>query len=294
MSGRRTGRIKLSYLLYAVLLTAVLLYVRFPSARVQEYLGGKIETAFSPAGIQAGTYRYVFPATLRFDKVVVSAGDGGDEIALVENLAVSPAIAGFGLKYSLAGELYGGTFQLGLKLSPLAGKCVVENMEMTKVDLRRSTFIQRVFQREIEGELDFNGTAAVGFDGESSGRLEGEAVVRGGEIPLRQPILLVTRMDFQELAAKLSYDGELLKLADGSLKGKQFNADYSGSLQTADNPESWQLELKGSLIPQQEYTGANPQVQRLVTRLQKQFRTNELPFMVNGSIINPRFRFGNQ
>lgn len=295
MAGKTmSGRIRLNYFLYALLLTGVLLYVRFPSAEVQEYLGGKIAAIIPSTDIQAGDFRYVFPTTIRFDRVVIQAADGGDELALVENLAVSPVMAGLGLKYSLSGDLYGGTFRCGLKLSPMAGKFIMEDMDIAGLDLGRTNFVQRLFQREIEGALDFNGTVAGDLSGKGVGRFEGEVVIRDGGFPLRQPILLVTRMDFQELAAKVSFENELLNLLDGSLKGEKFHAEYAGKLRTANNPETWQLELSGSLMPRQEYTGANPQVLRVVNRLQKQFRKNDLPFRVNGSIVNPRFRFENQ
>lgn len=90
----------------------------------------------------------------------------------------------------------------------------------------------------------------------------------------------------------MSYDNGVLKLSKGFLKGKELNADFAGELRTADSFTAWEVAVNGRLEPQREYIDGNPQVLRVVKRLQREYRMNGLSYMLSGSPGNPRFRFG--
>ena len=68
----RTGSASLRWLFYcgyAVVLTAVLLYVRFPAQEFKEYCTRKAEGLFNGTKCTIGKIAYAFPFSIRFDTV---------------------------------------------------------------------------------------------------------------------------------------------------------------------------------------------------------------------------------
>jgi hypothetical protein len=135
---------------------------------------------------------------------------------------------------------------------------------------------------------------AVSLDGGGVITQEGKLSVREGDFVLRQQILLADSLQMAPMEVKLSYGKGVLQLRDGSLRGKQLVVAFAGELQPDDTLATWKMALKGSMTPVQEYMGGNPQLQRVVKRLQRQFTGDSLPYMVSGSLGVPHFRFGSQ
>lgn len=293
MEGKKASI--LSLLVYAFVLTGILLYVRFPSARVEEYFAKKIGSFIPGADITLGTHRYDFPASLIFERVTISREQGREEIAFLENVTISPIVSGIGFKYSLAGDFYGGTLQAGLKLNPVAGSFSMDALELANVKLESFSFLNTLFQREISGFLNFKGSYAGALNEGKDVSLQGTVAVHGGSFPLRQPILSVRNMSMEEFDVSVSYTDGLLNLLDGSVKGPELYSHFSGELNIADNPpELWEVNVTGNMTPQKGYLNENQQILRVVKRLQRQYQNSELPYKVTGSIGNPRFRFGNE
>jgi len=288
----RSGWYWLGCTFYALLLLVVLLYVRFPAAKVQEYIEKSIPTAIP--GIQAapGIISYSFPVTLHLDKLAVSRESGGEEIAVLENISLSPVPTGLGLEYSLNGDIYGGNFHSTLRLAPRARAFTVDDLEIVRVPLERSGFLQSVLQRDLHGTLDFQGSCFVPLAEKKGSTLQGRVIVHDGGFLLRQPIFSLREIHMETMEFEVAYEAEVLKVLDGSLKGAELHAGFSGELTTVGRFEDWEMVIEGNMLPQQGFTEQNRQVARVVTRLQKQFRKNDLPYKLTGNIGNPRFRFG--
>jgi type II secretion system protein N len=284
----------LSLLLYGLVLTGVLLVVRFPAEKVEGYLAVKIATLSHGAAVDIGQCGYTFPAMLRCDHLAIGTSGKKEEMVVLENLTISPLTSGFGLKYNLAGEIAGGTFRTVAEFSPLNKTVALRSLALASLDLSRAGFVKQGLQREISGLLDFSGSMAVSLDGGGVITQEGKLSVREGDFVLRQQILLADRLQMAPMEVKLSYGKGVLQLRDGSLRGKQLVVDFAGELQPDDTLATWKMALKGSMTPVQEYVGGNPQLQRVVKRLQRQFTGDSLPYMVSGSLGVPHFRFGSQ
>jgi len=291
---KRTSRFSwLSYLLYALLLTAILLYVRFPAEKMRSYLNKRITSAIPGIVMEPGEFNYGFPVKLTLDTLKISRENGGDEIALLENTSVSPVLTGLGLEYVLEGTVYGGTFQANVKLAPLAGQMTLDTIELTKVALDKSALLVKGLQRDLSGTMDFDGSCVVSYKGQKDATLTGNVTVHNGSFLLRQPILSLQKMALDQLQFAVSYTAGVLKVADGMLQGPEMNVDFAGDVQATGRFEAWTLGLKGDLAPQQGFAEKNPRVLRVLKRLQQQFKQDDLPFRLDGDIGNPRFRFGN-
>jgi type II secretion system protein N len=281
-----------SYFIYALLLTAVLLYVRFPADKFQTFLVRTIESAFPGARVDLGTYHYTFPATFHLDRALFEEKKSEEEIVLLEGIDVTPIISGLGFKYALSAKSYGGSFQANLQLSPVAGSFTLDEIDLNHIDLALSPFLKNISRREVSGYLDYSGIYSSPLDG--LGKREAKGVVRlsEGTFSLIQPVLTLRNLDMQSLDVGISFADGVLALVEGSFKGAELHADFEGTITAADGLEAWKVELGGTMVPQKDFMKDKPQVLRVVKRLQSQYRKTALPYRVSGSIGNPRFRFG--
>jgi type II secretion system protein N len=280
------------YFIYAVLLIAVLLYVRFPSEKFEIFVVRTVETAFPGSRVDLGPYHYTFPATVHLDRALFEQKTGNEEIVLLESIDITPIVSGLGLKYALSAKAYGGSFQANLKLAPVAGTFSLLDMHVNQIDLALPPFLKNISRREISGQLEYRGMYSAPLDG--SGKREAKGVVRlsEGAFSLIQPVLTLRILDMQSLDAGISFNDGVLELVEGSFKGAELHAEFAGSLTAAEGLEAWKVDLSGALVPQKGFLKDKPQVLRVVKRLQSQYRKTALPYRVSGSIGNPRFRFG--
>ncbi len=282
-----------SYFIYALLLTAVLLYVRFPAEKFEIFLVRTIETAFPGCRVDLGKYHYTFPVTVHLERALFEQSRGAkEEVVLLEGIDITPSVSGLGLKYALSAKVYGGSFQANLQLSPIAGTFTLADIVLNNVDLALSPYLKNISRRELSGYLNYSGFYSTPFDG--PGKREAKGVVRlsDGAFSLIQPVLTLRNLDMQSLDVGISFADGILELAEGSFKGAELQAEFAGSLTSAEGLEAWKVDLTGSMVPQKGFMKDKPQVLRVVKRLQSQYRKAALPYRVSGSIGNPRFRFG--
>lgn len=293
MKGR-TAKYWILLALYGLVLTGVLLYVRFPAAKIESYLGRLTSIVTGGVRVESEGCGYAPPLALQCRKLTLAGRESGEVLASLTNLRVVPIASGIGLKYSLDGEFAGGTCKAQLSLSPMAGTVAFRSVELKGVDLRKTGVGNRAAQREIKGLLDFAGTGSFDIsDGTISG-LNGKVTIRDGGFALRQPIMLVEFMEMAPLEVQTKYHKGSLQLSEGVFRGRQLAGTFRGEVATTGAVEEWGLAVAGELTPIKEYVEANPLVVRLVGRLQREYNSEGLPYQLNGSLAEPRFRFGAQ
>lgn len=282
----------LSLLVYGIALTGVLLYFRYPAVKVERYLAVHLSTIAQGAKVDIERCGYALPARMRCDNLRFSQGQSDEELLVVDNLGITPVISRSGLFFRVSGEAVGGTFSADAEVSPGQDSLLLNELEVNGVDLARLPSLHQGMQREVKGFLDFRGTMSVSRTGVKA--QEGRLIIRDGILPFRQQILLVEQQGMQPLEVQMAYNDGRMVLHDGSVQGEQLVFSFGGELQATGSLSDWGMNLTGTIVASPEYVAANPPVQRVVRRLQRQFQGNNLPYMVSGSLRMPRFRFGGQ
>ena len=99
----------LCYFAYGVLLTAVLLYVRFPAERFKEFCEKRIEHLLPGSSCNIDNVVYRFPLSTVLETIVISrVVDGQETDMVVERLAIYPEPLQFWKAFELKGEIYSG------------------------------------------------------------------------------------------------------------------------------------------------------------------------------------------
>ena len=106
------------YFVYAIFLTAVLLFVRFPAEKFKAYCEQRIEKILpgsSTCNIDHIVYH--FPLAVVFETIKISRTiDGQASDMVVDSLSVSPQPLQFWRAFTLQGKLRSGLFQARLEL----------------------------------------------------------------------------------------------------------------------------------------------------------------------------------
>lgn len=294
--GRTSGPRLLVYLLYAVLLTSVLLVVRFPKEKVLAYAEKKIEASVPGSKVNLSRLSYDFPLGVHLGRLQVADLERDEDILLLEDITVTPKLKGLGFAYQVTGEMLGGDFATELSLSFASKRYSLDALELKGLDLSRSAYLAGMLRRDLQGILEFTGSyssvlAGSGEDG-AGATCDGVVGIASGGFALRQPVLTLKTMDFESLDVAIDMQGGVVTLTEGVLEGGEIKANFGGVLNVADTLQSWKLNLEGGMVPSREYLQGNPQLVRLVERMQRQYKNNELPYTINGTVANPRFRFG--
>ena len=285
----------LLYLLYGLVLTGILLYTRFPADQVEAFLLQKVEGAVPGSSCSYTTLHYSFPFSMIIEELHLTRQRDGSELLLLEDLVLTPAAAGLGRSFTFTAALYEGAATGRLNIMPLAGRFSLTDVQVERANMEQVDYLQSGLQRDIKGLLSgagvYEGSWVRGEPRSGRGNVE----LNAGSMLLRQPILSVGQLDFEQLAMTLTYGDDELKVVNGKLKGSPFNTDFSGEVKVRNEVPAWQINLAGTIRIDRDFIKDKPHLLRAYRGLAKQYgKGDALPYGVSGSVGTPRFRFGGE
>jgi type II secretion system protein N len=282
----------LSYLAYAVLLTLVLLYVRFPAEKFKAYCENRIERLLPGSACKVDRIVYRFPLSTVLENVIISRGiDGQEANMVVTRLVVSPEPLQFWKAFKLQGEIYSGLFEAGLDFDTKTQSFQLENIQLEGVAAGELAKSIGLADRQLSGFVGFSGNYQALNSQPGDGTGEGVVEIVAGSMSLLQPILTLSTLEFDQLAVDLAYENGRLSFLEGELLGKDIVADFSGELQLASPLLNSSLLLSGHLEPDEVFLSNQPKQQQVVQRLLQRYKMTVLPFKVGGTVKRPLFRF---
>ncbi len=282
----------LAYFAYAVLLTAVLLYVRFPAEKFRAYCEKRIEHLLTDSTCKIEGIAYRFPLSASFDTIKITRVINGLETSIViDRLVISPEPLKFWKSFNLKGELYSGKFEARLDVDPQAQSFHLVNIHFEGVEVDALVQAIGLTERKITGILDFSGEYQAQNSHPGDGAGKGVVEISTGSMSLLQPILSLSTLDFEKVAVDVTLEKGLLKIAQGDLQGRDMTADFTGELRIAPQLLDSNLQLSGHMEPDETFLRSNPQEQQIVQRLMQRFKMTVLAFRVGGTVKRPLFRF---
>jgi type II secretion system protein N len=282
----------LCYFAYAVLLTAVLLYVRFPAEKFKEYCEKRIERLLPGSACNVDHIGYSFPLSTVLENIVISRVVGGQESDMVvDRLAISPEPLLFWKAFKLKGEIYSGLFEAGLDFDTGAQTFQLENIRLEGLEAGKLAESIGLTDRKISGILGFSGSYQAPNSHPSDGSGEGVVEVVTGSMALLQPILALSTIKFEKIAVGVTRENGILRFIDGELLGEELIADFTGELRLVSPLLNSNIILKGHLEPDDGFLKSHPEEQQVVQRLLQRYKMTVLPFKVGGTVKRPLFRF---
>ncbi len=236
------------YILYGIFITAVFLFLLFPSDLVRS----RLEAAFLSSGLMLKTesVKPALPLGIKFKPISVrsAASDSvpfqGERLDVQFNpLSLFQKSKSFGF----SGKAYGGSFKGSIGVASFSKFYPFEEGELTlqDIDLGKYTFLKTIIGKEITGRA--KGSLSYSAPGKKSKPGIINLVFTKGTYPLAEPFLGMNRVDFDiaEIKARLT-DGNLI-LEKLSVSGPQLKCTMSGDIAVAESFQDSMLNLKGDL-----------------------------------------------
>ena len=285
----------LGYVLYAVIITALLLYLRFPSEVIKDYLETRNDRSNSPFALSVGQVSLSLPFGLKLQETQVSNRANHNKVIFrADRLSIRPIIGtllGGKLKLCFEGIAYDGILKGCAKFdekrlqAPFSATIALKGIRMGKYDLRG------LMGRHMEGRLDGN----VAYDAKSNLLIEGsgEADLRlsDGRLQLLQPILSLDSIDFKQVSIKMALQGRKISLRQVALEGPQLRGTLSGIISLQKEIGKSRLDLRGTLEPFADFFKSLPGTRNMVKLFQRRLKRGTLSFIIRGTLTEPSIQF---
>jgi type II secretion system protein N len=275
---------------YGIILTLVLLYIRFPSASFKSYCERRIEGVLVNTTCSIEKIGYSFPFSVNVDQLKLQKNVGEQQSNVVINqIGIRPAIK-FWNTFKISGQLYSGTLRSTLRLSGGDASYKLTDLVLNELDLAEILKDQGIVNRKIKGRINSSGTYGAEWKAPTKGSGKVRVAISKGSFELLQPVLSLSAVEFDQIIFDLSVN-EQLELQQGSLKGTDINSTFEGSVNVMDSFQDSRVILSGLLEPKREFLQTHPLEAKMVKQYAKRFRKNALPFKMGGTLSNPTFRF---
>ncbi|WP_459946734.1 type II secretion system protein GspN [Desulfocastanea catecholica] len=282
----------LMYVAYAVMLTALLLYVRFPGEKFKDYCEKRIERLLPGSACTIEEIAYRFPSSAALAKIHITRTiDGQDNDMIVERLSITPEPLQFWRAYTLHGEMYSGSFTASLDVDSRRQQFHLRDIHVEGLEVEKLAESIGLADRKISGIFAFKGNYQAASNQPSDGVGTGDVEVVSGSIGLLQPILALSTIEFEKLIVGVSRQNGVIQFIDGELLGKEISADFAGEMRLTSPLLQSSILLNGHLAPDEVFLRNHPREQQFVQRLLQRYKVTVLPFKVGGTVQSPLFRF---
>lgn len=278
------------YVIYGLLLTATLLYVRFPTDKFKSFCEQRLEQSLNASDCSIKRIHYSFPISVIFEKVhIIKSSRDQQSAFIIDQFKFRPGVR-FWQTFKMFGELYSGTFRATLALDRDEKSYKLTDIVFNNLNLNTILKDQGVVDRKVTGNLGGSGRYSAEWKNPAGGEGKGRIEVKTGVIEFLQPILSLTAMNFDRITLDISV-GEQFEIQRGKLKGKNLNADFEGSLDVMDSLLASRVRVSGLLEPKREFLQSHPTEAKMVKQYAKRYKKSALPFKLRGTVANPTFRF---
>jgi type II secretion system protein N len=281
----------ISFMCYALVLTVILLVVRFPKQTFVSYAVDTIEAKLPGFSCAIGDITYQYPLSLQFERVSIENPEELLDINIA-NILFTLDQKSIGNRGSLRFDLYGGIVEMDVILHRETGVIEIPSLVVSGIRLVEVEPLQRRLGRKIGGLLDYSGKFK-GKRGElSNGLFSGNIRLNDFQLTLKKPILQNDIVAFDSVTASGVLQNGRLVISDGVATGPSYNGQFDGQVHVAGQWQESTLSIKGKLQPQDTYVKQNRQVARAVSLLYKKYGTSAIPYNISGKFREPLFQFG--
>jgi type II secretion system protein N len=279
--------------LYTLLLTVALLYYRFHAEELRLFCQTKLEQLLPGTHCSVGNLSYRFPLSMNLKQIDFKSRQGKKQpLCSIDQVTISPQLSSLVSHFHVDIIAWNGEHSFSLLLKQAEQQFTLEDIQLHNLDLARVPFLQETFGREITGSLSGNGTYHSTWDKKGySADAQGNMVIDNGSFSLLLPIFSLQKIDLKKLTADLVLQKNHLQLNKGNFHGQELKGKFSGILALESPLKHSGFSFKGDLEPLPPLLKKSKYAQDMVIQLKKQHANATLPFLLEGSVENPKFKF---
>ena len=279
--------------LYTLLLTVALLYFRFPTEELRLFCQTKLEQLLPGTHCSVGNLSYRFPLSMNMKQIEFKSRQGKKQpLCSIDQVTINPQFSSFKSRFHIDITAWNGEHSFSLLLKQAEQQFTLEEIQLHNLDLARVPFLQDTFGREITGSLSGNGTYHGAWDKKGySADGQGSIAIDRGSFSLLLPIFSLQKIDLKELTADLILQKNHLQVNKGNFHGQELKGEFSGDLTLQSPLKRSGFSFKGELEPLPPLLKKSKYAQDMVIQLKKQHANATLPFLLQGSVESPKFKF---
>jgi len=280
-------------IIYGLLLTAALLYFRFPAEKFKTFCQAQVENFLPDTRCSISEIRYKLPFAFEIIGIELSSKQKKEQTLLtVDRMIVRPKITAPQSKFHVALTACDGKHDFSLRINQTKNEARFDNIHLKHLDLAKLPFLRQTFGREITGSLSGSGTYQTTWNDDIlEGKGKGEIAMADGSFKLLLPILSLQKIDLKKFDADLIFQKEKLQFNKGHFKGRELKGDFNGGLTLRTPIEQSKYSFKGTLEPMPPLLKKNRYAKNLLIQMKKRHNRTSLPFLLQGSVKRPRFKF---
>lgn len=285
----------LGYIFFAILLTASLLYYRFPSDAFRNYLQATAEKINSQYLLSIGDVRPTFPPGFSFRKTKLSLKiNPGPSLFMADSLVIRPVIWSF-LKgrsgYRFKCLAYGGSLKGSVYFSENSiNSPFSASVKFRDIRIGDYSTVSSITGNNIKGIIGGTIKCSGQLNSLIDGAGEAKITVSNGRIELPQPILSFESIDFDVIRMTMSLNDQKINLKHVGLKWQEIAGELSGTIFLTKEISKSRLNLKGAIELLAGRAKGSKETMNVVRLLRTQAKNGKLNFIIGGTFSSPTFR----
>ena len=286
----------IGYLLYCVLLTAALLYYRFPSESIAAYLESVVAKANPRILLSLESLRPGFPLSVDLIDARISLKRAPRKPLLsVKNVSLGTEAWAFlhGTPvYHFDAYAYHGNIKGNVRFeNQELIDSFTATMKLKDLHIGRHPYLSPLIGREVSGVLGGDIVYTGRYDSLIEGVGEAILNISEGRVQLLQPILGLESLQFDRLSMKITLKNKKVALSDVGLEGRAVKGQLSGTIILNNDIPASRLDLRGTIEPLGGLFGNLKGDSNPLKFLRKSLKGLKRSFVIRGTFQNPEFKF---
>jgi type II secretion system protein N len=278
------------YVVYAFVLTIILLYYRFPSDVFSHYIQDKANQTYPGILLSFERVFPLFPIKLKFQGVEISEkGTPNRQLFSADSIVLGPKIL----------PLFKGDRVYGLDASVYEGKIkgiinynsnpdenlIATNLDLKGIHIERSQYLSAIMGRRIEGVLegtiDYQGKENFGLKGSANASFK----LSNGQLYLQAPILGLDSIDFDQIILDMALNNQRITLANSEIISQKLLGSVSGTIFVIKDFKKSRIDLQVTVEP---YAALLNDLGSSIDAIKNFLKNGKFTFSVRGTISDPR------
>ena len=285
------------YILYCIIVTVGLLYYRFPSDALRDYIQIRANNLNTPFFLSIDRIKPWPPFGLKLGQTEISLKDKPDiKLFRADSLLVKPEawsfLKGKG-KYCFECLAYGGDvwgcvyFEKNSMKAPFNTEIELKSIRIGNYKL----LIRYLIGRDVDGVL----YGTISYSGQHKNLIDGTGEVNlkllDGRVELLLPILPLGSIEFNEVMIDIALKKRKINLVRFELNGHQLKGTLSGTISLKEKFAKSTLDLKGTIEPFASFFKNAEGVFSTLRFFKQRMKKGALTFIVHGTLGEPKIRF---
>jgi type II secretion system protein N len=284
------------YTLYGLLLALALLYYRFPSDAVMEYIQAKVHRINPSLLVTFERMSLSFPLGIKFAQAELHLQKNPEKTVFkIKEFIIKPKIwslIGNKPEYCFICEAYDGNITGCINFQKDdRGTIYYSSFTLNDIHIDDNSpllsDIKDHLRGIIKGNITYSGREIYDPDG------TGEASINlsNGSYKLAEPVLDINAVDLKEVLIKMTLKDQKLNITNAELKGDTILGQASGSLNLKDTIQKSRLNIKGTIEPTATLIKNSTNANSAVLFFKQSMKNGKISFTLQGTIDKPSFRW---